>query len=91
MKARRMDYDSIRAVVDGFTTDAYTKYGTHAFGAGYCNSLLVRMLNEMPMARQLQYIAQLKESAVRLNREDVPNGKITASAVYEPISSEVTV
>jgi len=64
-----MNQDTMRDVLKSFNDAAYANYGTHSYGAGYLESLVVEMLFHCPKRYQKSLISSMKAVTERQQQE----------------------
>lgn len=62
-KLTKVTREQARAELKNFTEATYPKYQSYAYAAGYLESLAAELIAELPKARQVQVIKQLREFA----------------------------
>ena len=60
----KLSYNECKAELQLFAAAANEEYRTHAFAAGYFQSMLAEVLAEMPKAAQARLIDSVRKSSV---------------------------
>ena len=57
-----------KQLLDAFSTASEKKYGSYAFSAGFLESMIATMLEEIPKRKKTMYIKQLEKTIAELEQ-----------------------
>ena len=67
-----MDHTIARQIVSEFGTAAYNAYGkTYAFEAGYLQSVVLQLLEQVPPSVCMDYLRQFEKTTKELNQKQL--------------------
>lgn len=64
MKRTKLSRDQIKVELTLFADASHAKYQSHAYAAGYYESLLAVIMAELPVHKQLELVTQIRTSSV---------------------------
>ena len=61
--AKKVELSEIREAVKSFSADSYEKYGSYSYVAGYYESVIARLVADLPAHKQREFLQSLARSA----------------------------
>lgn len=75
---RTQNQETFALVLKAFSEAAHKNYGSHAYEAGYLQSLCVQLLGQMPKKYQQAWINDIVSAAQKQEREVIAKMRETA-------------